>query len=100
MHDDARRLEAFLVDNCGGISPDLDSILRPRRLRLTKLSFNPTVLGNSLGAVDLERGNHDLQFGLELNALSDAIIESVKTLVGVFNLPRVMVTLTNLIRDS
>jgi hypothetical protein len=91
LHDDARKLETFLVDNYGGISPDLDSILRPKSLKLSKVSFKPTVLGNSLCAIDLERGNRDLQFGLELNALSDAIIESVKTLVRVFDLPRVMI---------
>jgi hypothetical protein len=75
---EAESLKAFLVDNYGGIEPQLDIILRPKRLRLSRLSFEPEVLGNKLGGVALERDEKDLGFGLELNALSDAILSATK----------------------
>jgi len=78
---DAKALQRFLVDNYGGIEPQLETILRPRRLKLSKLSFEPEILGNKLGGVALERGNRDLDLGLELNALSDAILSSIKYIV-------------------
>ena len=51
-------------------------------LRLSSLSFKPEILGNKLGGVSLDRGARDLDLGLELNALSDAILASIKTVVS------------------
>ena len=39
-------------------------------------------MGNQLGSVDLERGRKDHQLGLELNALSNAIMEAVRNICG------------------
>ncbi len=74
--DQVIALRRFMDDNYGGVSPDLASILRPRRLQLTRTSIRPQVLGSSLGGVDLERKSDDMQLGVELNAVSDAILSS------------------------
>ncbi|MGE7199572.1 P-loop ATPase, Sll1717 family [Brevundimonas naejangsanensis] len=73
----SKTLTKFLNDNYGGTNPDLSEILRPQRLALSKLSFNPSVMGNALGGIDLERSGKDHRFGLELNALSGSIMSAV-----------------------
>lgn len=70
-------LKTFLIDNYGGPSPKLSDILRPKRISLSSFSFNPSVLGNQIGGVDMERSGKDHQFGLELNAVTSAIMDSV-----------------------
>ncbi|MER9237698.1 hypothetical protein [Mesorhizobium sp. M0633] len=71
-------LENFLKDNYGGSNPKLEDILRPKKLKLNKISFMPSVMGNQLGGVDLERSPKDHQFGFELNALTSAIMDAVR----------------------
>lgn len=75
----AEPLNIFLNDNYGGANPSLADILQPKRLRLSKFSFMPAVMGNQIGGIDLERSKSDFSFGQELNALSDAIIDAVKS---------------------
>lgn len=70
-------LTNFLKDNYGGVTPQLSEILRPSKLKLTKLSFAPSVMGNQLGGIDLDRTGKDHQFGLELNALTTAIMTAI-----------------------
>jgi hypothetical protein len=79
-------LRQFMADNYGGVDPGIADILRPRRLKITKLSFMPAILGNQLGAVDLERNSGDLQLGIELNGLSTAILKSVAKIAANENL--------------
>jgi hypothetical protein len=74
----ASPLKQFLKDNYGGSNPELADILRPNSLKLEKFSLEPAVLGNKLGSVTLNRPDNDHQFGLELNALSNSILESVE----------------------
>ncbi len=73
----SRNLAKFLQDNYGGAAPKLSDIMRPARLTLGKASLEPTIMGNKLGAIEFNRAKGDHQFGLELNALSNAIISSV-----------------------
>lgn len=68
-------LAEFFRDNYAGPSPKLSDILRPPKLRLNRGSFQPQVLGVKLGSVDLDRKGGDHQLGLELNALSSAILQ-------------------------
>lgn len=75
---DAKLLKRFLTDNYGSINLELSDILRPGKLRLERLSLQPSVMGNQLGSVSLDRGgSQDHKFGLELNALSKSIFEAV-----------------------
>lgn len=74
---ESKKLKCFLDDNYGGPEPQLSDILRPNKLKLSKYSLQPSVMGNQLGSIELDRGVKDYQFGLELNALSTAIISSV-----------------------
>ncbi|WP_157064166.1 P-loop ATPase, Sll1717 family [Methylobacterium tarhaniae] len=75
MH--AKGIKEFLQENYGGSSPDLGDILRPRKLKLGKLSVQPSIMGNQLGSLDLERTEKDYQLGLELNALARALFASI-----------------------
>ncbi|MBK1836919.1 hypothetical protein JHL17_05790 [Azospirillum sp. YIM B02556] len=79
-------LKKFLEDNYGGTEPQLSDVLRPSRLTLSKFSLQPSVMGNQLGGVDLERSTKDHQLGLELNALSTSIIDAVLELAADNNL--------------
>jgi hypothetical protein len=72
--EEAVQLTNFLNDNYGGTQPQLADILRPANLKLSKVSFLPAIMGNQLGGIDLDRKGNDLQFGVELAALSGAII--------------------------
>jgi hypothetical protein len=74
----AKPLKQFLHDNYGGTSPNLSDILRPNNLKLEKFSLEPSVMGNKLGSVSLNRTGKDHQFGLELNALSNSILAAVE----------------------
>lgn len=67
-------LDTFFRDNYGGPSPQLSEILRPRKLKISRASFQPKILGQQLGSIDLERTSTDAQLGLELNRLSGAIL--------------------------
>ncbi|MBY5519728.1 P-loop ATPase, Sll1717 family [Rhizobium leguminosarum] len=77
----AENLEKFLKENYGGLEPALADILRPPRLKLTKLSLSPSIMGNQLGGIDLDRSRGDTSFGFELNALTQSIMESVDTVL-------------------
>ncbi|MCG5514485.1 P-loop ATPase, Sll1717 family [Ectothiorhodospira shaposhnikovii] len=82
QHDKVEALTSFFKDNYGGINPSLSDVLRPKRLRISKFSLQPTILGNSIGGVELERGPGDLQLGSELNALTTSIMESCYAIVA------------------
>lgn len=69
-------LNEFFNENYGGIAPSLADILRPKRLKISKVSLQPQILGNQIGGVDLERNAQDLQLGAELNALSSSLLNT------------------------
>lgn len=73
----SKQLKQFLQDNYGGTNPQLSDILRPKRLTLGKMSLQPSIMGNQLGGIDLERSGKDFQFSLELDALTAAIMSAV-----------------------
>ncbi|RTL47739.1 MAG: hypothetical protein EKK40_18840 [Bradyrhizobiaceae bacterium] len=76
--NDTKLLSKFLTDNYGGNSPELSDILRPTKLKIEKFSLQPSIMGNQLGSVSLDReGAKDHKFGLELNALSKSIFDAV-----------------------
>jgi hypothetical protein len=81
-HSSFSKLTKFFEENYGGPRPRLADILRPKRLTLKKTSLQPSVMGNQLGSVDLERGDKDYQLGLELNAVSQAILDAVIEICG------------------
>lgn len=76
--DAQRSAFQFLDDNYGGISPTLPDILRPARLRLSKASFTPTIMGNALGGVDLESEKGGLAH--EVEALTDILLDAAFTI--------------------
>jgi hypothetical protein len=76
-----RPLRKFLDANYGTDVPELFNILRPKNLTLAGFTISPSILGNQLGGVDLERKEGDYQFGLELNALSSSILTAVHDVI-------------------
>lgn len=86
---DKRSLIAFFKDNYGGVNPALGDILRPSKIKLSKLSFEPQILGNKLGGIALERT--DLGLGRELDALTDSVLLAVrKNIAGYVQLPSLL----------
>lgn len=75
--DNVEHIRKFLTENYGGLSPKLNDILTPARLKLNKLSLMPSILGNQIGGIELERAAGDHRLGLELNALTESILSSV-----------------------
>ncbi|MCZ0963270.1 hypothetical protein [Paracoccus benzoatiresistens] len=53
--------------------------------------MNPSVLGNSIGGVNLARESDDRKLGLELNALTDAILEHCIVISRSAKLPKVFI---------
>lgn len=80
-HDNQKPLQQFLIENYGETSPSLADIIRPSRLKISALSIQPQVLGNSIGGVDLDRGEKDAKLGLELDALSASLRDATIKLV-------------------
>lgn len=68
----------FLSDNYGGSRPRLSDILRPAKLKISRYSISPSIMGNQLGSVDLDRAGDNHNFGLELDAISGSLLESVR----------------------
>jgi hypothetical protein len=71
----ARAIRQFLNDNYGD-AVELDDVLRPSKLRLSSMSFEPQVFGCKIGNIALDRNKGDLKLGMELNALSDMLLAS------------------------
>lgn len=88
--ESAKAIRQFLADNYGGESLELDDVLKPTKLRLSSLSFEPTVLGCKLGGIALDRNAGDLKFGAELNALSDMLIAATVKLARKMGAPSLM----------
>lgn len=86
-HPKAKSLNKFLEDNYGGASPALADILKPGKLRLSGMSFEPQVLGNKLGGISLERQPGDLRLGSELNALADLLLDAAIEIATASSLP-------------
>ncbi|MDR3418987.1 MAG: hypothetical protein P4L83_22670 [Nevskia sp.] len=73
---EAAELNKFLQDNYGGPNPALGEILKPKRLRFSKILVSPSVLGNGLGGFEMEGRGRDVSFGLELSGLSTALVDN------------------------
>ncbi len=78
--ESARAIRQFLIDNYGNDALQLDDVLRPTRLRLSSMSFEPMVFGCKLGGIALDRNAGDKRLGMELDALSDMLLTATVTL--------------------
>jgi hypothetical protein len=88
--ESAKAIRQFLIDNYGAESVRLDDVLRPTKLRLSNLSFEPMVLGCKLGGIALARNAGDLKLGTELNALSDLLLAATTKLARKMGAPSLM----------
>ena len=88
--ESARAIRTFLKDNYGADGLQLDEVLKPSALRLSSLSFEPTILGCKLVTVALDRHKGDKKLGSELDALSDQILAATVKLAKKVNAPSLM----------
>lgn len=77
---ESKPLSEFLTKNYGAINPNLGDIIRAPKISLEGLSIAPQIFGNALGGVNLSRSASNANFGHEINALSESILESVVSL--------------------
>ena len=96
--DAVKDLQTFLEENYGGTRPQLSDILRPRSLKISKLSLQPSIMGNQLGGVELDREDKNINFGLELNALSKSILDTATGIAKFNGMGTLFSTSTNWIR--
>jgi hypothetical protein len=87
---DAKAIRHFLRDNYGSDGLQLDEVLKPSALKLSSLSFEPTVLGCKLVTVALDRHKGDKKLGSELDALSDQLLAATVKLAKKVNAPSLM----------
>lgn len=80
MTDAQRSARDFLNDNYGGYTPTLPDILRPPRLKVTKKTFAPNIMGNSIGSVELE--DKDGGLSQNIDSLTTALLKNAKTLAS------------------
>jgi hypothetical protein len=85
----AKAIRQFLADNYGD-ALDLDDVLRPSKLRLSSMSFEPMVFGCKLGGIALDRNKSDQKLGMELDALSDMLLASAVKLAHAAGAPSLM----------
>ncbi|HTA60628.1 MAG TPA: hypothetical protein VK805_20915 [Candidatus Baltobacteraceae bacterium] len=81
-HPKAKAIKKFAEDNFGKLNPALGDVLRPPKIRLDGTSFEPELFGFKLGSIDFERKPGDLGLGVELNALSDVLLNTAIELAG------------------
>ncbi|HEV7437160.1 MAG TPA: hypothetical protein VGO22_20195 [Pseudorhizobium sp.] len=74
---ESEQLRSFMEENYGGLNPQIGQILRPSKLRVNTLSISPSILGNSIGGVSLERKRTDSSLGFELEVISNSLLNSV-----------------------
>lgn len=85
--DAQRAANKFLHDNYGGANPALADILQPKKLKLSKSSFSPSIMGNSIGGVEFETDQGGV--GPELDALTNLLVDRTQTssTTMIFNSP-------------
>lgn len=92
--DSQRSANKFLYDNYGGIRPSLSDILRPKRIKLSKVSFQPSIMGNALGGIDLESESGDI--AQEIDALTDILLEAAFTIGSQIGRKKVLINFDEL----
>ena len=93
---EARSIREFFRDNYGESGIALSQLLQPKRLRLSRFSFEPMLFGNKLIGVNLERGAGDLGLGMELNALTNSLLSATRTLCTRAALPPLLLHIDEL----
>lgn len=78
--DSQRAAHRFLHDNYGGSNPALADILQPKKLKLSKSSFSPSIMGNSIGGIEFESDKGGV--GPELDALTDVLETAAHTIIS------------------
>ena len=84
LTDEQLAARNFLTENYGGIDPALADILAPKRVKVSKKTFAPSVMGNALGSIEFE--NDEGGLAPEVDALTDILLDNadfVATQVGI-----------------
>jgi len=95
LNSDAQRAAyKFLYDNYGGISPSLTDILRPKSIKLSKTSFSPSIMGNSIGSVEFE--NKSGGISPEIDDLTDIILTNALVMCSQSGVPNLFLHIDEL----
>ena len=89
MTDAQRSARDFLNDNYGGYTPSLSDILRPKRLKVTKKTFAPSIMGNSIGSVDLESDGGGISN--QIDDVTAALLRNAKVLASQSGLSKICI---------
>lgn len=89
-HPQGKAIKKYFDDNYDGIEPKLSDILRPSKLKLSEISIDPSIMGNKLGGVALDRNGGDVSFGRELDAVSTALLDAVSVLARETSIDRLL----------
>jgi len=74
----AGELRKFFDKNYGGVEFDLASVMQVQKVSFHDIKFEPTVLGNKLGSVSFKKTDENARFGIELDAVSDALLSELE----------------------
>jgi len=86
--DSLAALRNFLQNNFGSIDPEARSILSRGRLSVNSLTINPQVAGVSLGSITFGDPGREKVLGLELNSLTNSILNDVSTSISELGIKR------------
>jgi hypothetical protein len=92
---DAKSIATFLTKNYGSTSAKLEDLIRPDRV-VVEGSLEPTVLGCKLGSIDFARSSNNNRFGLEISALSEALVAAALRLATELRMPHLLLNFDEL----
>lgn len=81
LTDSQRAAREFLNENFGGLFPTLPDILKPSTLKVSKRIISPSIMGNSLGGIELveEKGGGVTD---KIDRVTEALIRTTQTLAS------------------
>lgn len=87
VRDSQRIAEQFFLDNYGGANPSLAELLKPKKLKFTKATFRPTIMGNQIGELAFETGNGAIS--PDIDSVTTALLENALTMASQFAIKKV-----------
>lgn len=86
--DSRNALEKFLTKNFGSINPEARTILTRGRLITDGLTIAPQIAGTSLGSISFGSRDDNSVLGLELNSLTNSVLNDVTTSIAELGIDR------------
>lgn len=87
IHD----IEEFLQANYGDTTLSPENVITKKTLKLSGIKVAPTFAGTGIGEVSLSRQDKDSKLGFELRSITDALLELCAEVIGIENIPGLLV---------